>query len=60
LSQLNTHIVEELDTGVIVTADDGRVRLINQAAWRILGDPQLSTRIKLVNLSAALYGGMSG
>lgn len=59
LSQLNTHIVEELDTGVIVTADDGRVRLINQAAWRILGDPQLSTRIKLVNLSAALYGGMA-
>ncbi|MGV6818547.1 MAG: sensor histidine kinase [Thiotrichales bacterium] len=59
LAQLNTHIVEELETGVIVTADDGRVRLINQAAWRILGGPQLPRRIKLVDLSPALYAGMS-
>lgn len=59
LAQLNTHIVEELDTGVVVTADDGRVRLINQAAWRILGDPELPKRIKLVDLSPALYAGMA-
>ncbi len=59
LAQLNTLIVEQMDTGVIVTADDGRVRLINQAAWRILGDPDLPKRIQLATLSASLYAGMS-
>lgn len=59
LSELNTLIVEHMDAGVIVTGDDGRVRLINQAAAQILGKPQVKHIIHLDRLSPALFADLS-
>ncbi len=39
LAQLNETIVQRLEAGVVVVDAEGRVRLANSAAWRILGMP---------------------
>ncbi len=54
LSQLNRHIVEQMDTGVIVAGEDGRVRLINKAAWELLGHDSPKQQVTLGDLSPAL------
>ncbi len=54
LSQLNRHIVEQMDTGVIVAGEDGRVRLINKAAWELLGHDSPRQQVALNDLSPAL------
>jgi two-component system sensor histidine kinase PilS (NtrC family) len=59
LAQLNTHIIERMDAGILVTGDDGRIRLINQAAWQIFGVKIPAPPIRLAELSAGLYAGLS-
>jgi len=39
LAQLNETIVQRLEAGVVVVDAEGRVRLANGAAWRMLGMP---------------------
>jgi two-component system sensor histidine kinase PilS (NtrC family) len=39
LTELSEHIVEHLDSGVIVTDREGQIRLMNQQAWDLLGNP---------------------
>lgn len=39
LSQLNEHIIQRLQSGILVVDEDGRVRLMNQAAWHLIGMP---------------------
>jgi len=59
LAQLNTHIIERMDAGIVITGDDGRIRLINQAAWHIFGIKISEPPIQLTDLSAGLYAGLS-
>ncbi len=59
LAQLNRHIVEQMDTGVIVVGDDDRVRLINKAAWTLLGESNLKQPLKVAELSPILHAGLS-
>ena len=59
LSELNTLIVEHMEAGIIVTGDDGRVRLINQAAAEILGKPHVNHVIPLDRLSPALFDSLA-
>ncbi len=59
LAQLNTHIIERMDAGIVITGDDGRIRLINQAAWQIFGIKIPEPPIQLEELSAGLYAGLS-
>ncbi len=59
LAQLNTHIIERMDAGIVISGDDGRIRLINQAAWQIFGIKIPEPPIQLMELSAGLYAGLS-
>jgi two-component system sensor histidine kinase PilS (NtrC family) len=39
LSKLNEQIIEHIESGIIVIDASGRIRLINQSAWHLLGEP---------------------
>lgn len=39
LAQLNEHIIQRMQSGILVVDEDGRVRLMNQAAWHLIGMP---------------------
>ena len=39
LSQLNEQIIGHMQSGVIVVDERGKVELVNQAAWSLLGEP---------------------
>lgn len=58
LAQLNRHIVEQMDTGVIVAGDDDRIRLINRAAWSLLGEASPKQPMKVADLSPTLHTGL--
>lgn len=59
LAQLNTHIIERMDAGIVVAGDDGRIRLINKASWQIFGKKIPAPPIHLAALSPGLYAGLS-
>ena len=59
LTELNTRIVEQIDTGVIVAGDNGRVWLINQAAWQILGLSGPRPPLQLQALCPGLHASLS-
>ncbi|MBA1146226.1 hypothetical protein H0Z60_04050 [Ectothiorhodospiraceae bacterium WFHF3C12] len=54
LQALNNHIVQRLQTGVVVLDAEGRVRLTNRAARDLLGEQQVPERTELTVLSAEL------
>jgi len=56
LTALNEHILERMQSGVLVVDDDGGIRLINEAAWQLLGSPTEGNPYKLAQLSPALLG----
>lgn len=39
LSQLNDLIIRRMRTGVLVVGGDDRIRMMNEAAWNLLGEP---------------------
>jgi len=41
LSRLNEQIIEHIQSGIIVIDSTGKIRLINQSAWHLLGEPGL-------------------
>ncbi len=59
LTELNTHIVEQIDTGVIVAGDNGRVWLLNRAARQILGLPDPRPPLTLQALCPGLHAALS-
>lgn len=54
LQALNSHIVQRLQTGVLVLDAEGRVRLTNQAARDLLGGGPVGERIPLTAVSGPL------
>ncbi len=54
LSQLNELIIRRMRTGVLVLDSVGHVRLMNEAAWMLLGEPKPDQR-ELEALSAGLH-----
>ncbi len=54
LTALNEHILERMQSGVLVVDDDGGIRLINEAAWQLLGSPTQGNPYKLAQLSPLL------
>lgn len=54
LEALNGHVVQQIQAGVVALAADGRVRLVNPAAWDLLGRPSRATGAALSDLSPAL------
>jgi two-component system sensor histidine kinase PilS (NtrC family) len=41
MSQLTEHIIQRMQTGIIVIDQNNRLRLINQSAWHMLGMPSV-------------------
>jgi len=54
LQALNNHIVQRLQTGVLVLDADGRIRLTNQAARDLLGGGPIGERMPLAAVSGPL------
>lgn len=55
LAELNEHIVEHFNTGLIVAEPHGEIRLINNAAWQLMGHAAGTQLGSLENLSPSLY-----
>jgi two-component system sensor histidine kinase PilS (NtrC family) len=47
MAQLTEYTIQQMRTGVLVVDHDTRVRLINSAAWRLLGSPMVPAHIQL-------------
>ncbi|MDH5446375.1 MAG: HAMP domain-containing histidine kinase [Gammaproteobacteria bacterium] len=54
MAQLTEHVVQRMQTGVIVVDEDMTVRLINASAWQMLGLPPTSKTVRLNQLSDLL------
>ncbi len=55
LAKLNTHIVQRLQAGIIVTDHEHRIRLINETARKLLHAPEASDGQPLNTVSPALF-----
>jgi two-component system sensor histidine kinase PilS (NtrC family) len=55
LAELNQHIIERMQSGLIVVDDEGDIRLMNEAAWGLLGDPQVENPFRLPEVSPELW-----
>ncbi|MEN8128870.1 MAG: ATP-binding protein [Pseudomonadota bacterium] len=55
LAKLNEYIVNRMSSGIIVVDDDARIRLINQAARDLLGQPGAKSQKPLKVASDPLY-----
>jgi len=55
MAEMNEQVIDRMDNGVVVVGDDGRIRLLNQSAWRIMGDPAIQHPMSLNEFSNDLY-----
>jgi len=39
LAQLNDYVIQRIDAGILVIDPEGRIRLMNEAAWYLYGNP---------------------
>lgn len=57
MSQLTEHIIQRMQTGIMVIDQHNRLRLINESAWHMLGMPSVSNNPRLASLNQELnYG----
>ncbi len=54
MAQLTEHVIQRMQTGVIVVDEDLSIRLINEAAWQMLGMPATNKARRLSQLSQDL------
>jgi two-component system sensor histidine kinase PilS (NtrC family) len=54
MEALNEHIVQAMQSGVIAVGADGWIRLMNGAAWNLLGQPERRRDVQLVTTAPAL------
>lgn len=54
MSQLTEHIIQRMQTGIIVIDNDDYIRLINESAWHMLGRPSATYHSRLADLSPDL------
>ncbi|WP_151703795.1 sensor histidine kinase [Nitrincola alkalilacustris] len=54
MAQLTDYIIEQMEVGVMVVDPDGQVRFINNAAWRLSGEPRLPKHAELEDYSEEL------
>ncbi|HBC56797.1 MAG TPA: hypothetical protein DCZ03_06500 [Gammaproteobacteria bacterium] len=55
MQQLNSHIVQRFNSGIVVTQPDGQIKLMNEIAWHLLGYPRRFEASNLEQLSHGLY-----
>ncbi len=54
MSQLTEHIIQRMQTGIIVIDNEERIRLMNESAWYMLGMPSATHHSRLEQLSPEL------
>lgn len=54
LAQLNEHVIQRMQSGIVVVDADLRVRLMNESAWFMLGMPAVNNNAALGQLSVPL------
>lgn len=54
LAQLNEHVIQRMQSGIVVVDADGRVRLMNESAWFMLNMPTMANNPPLEQVSPAL------
>ena len=60
MAQLTDYIIQHMQTGVMVVDPDNRVRLMNSAAWRLLGTPMTPPNSLLQQYSSELQRQLQG
>lgn len=60
LAVLNEHIIERLQSGIVVVDDQGQIRLMNEAAWTLLGDPRTDNPFRLPDICPPLWRVVEG
>lgn len=58
LEQLNDYIIQHMRTGILVVDSENRIRLINDAAWYLLGMPDARTGKQLKQACPPLFDSM--
>jgi len=54
MAQLTEHIIQRMQTGIIVVDDENNLRLINESAWYMLGMPSMPNNINISQLNDEL------
>lgn len=54
MSQLTEHIIQRMQTGIIVIDNQQRLRLVNESAWHMIGMPSVENKPHLSSLNAEL------
>jgi len=54
MAQLNEHIIQRMQAGMLVVDDDSQIRLMNQSAWHLLGMPISGPQPALEDVSLEL------
>ena len=54
MAELTEHIIQRMQTGILVIDQDNHVRLMNEAAWQMLGMPSSSREHTLQDISPEL------
>jgi two-component system sensor histidine kinase PilS (NtrC family) len=58
MAELNAHIIDRMESGIIVANDQGHVHLINESAWNLVGNPDTDNPSALSHLSPRIYAAM--
>lgn len=54
LTQLNEHVIQRMQSGIIVVDSDHRVRLMNESAWHMLSMPTVRDRARIDEIAPNL------
>lgn len=60
MAQLTEHIIQRMQTGILVVDNDNDIRLINESAWHILGMPSTRKPPNLVKIVPELAHQVNG
>ena len=55
LAKLNEHLINRMESGMMVVDEDNTIKMHNHAAWKLLGQPEINEQTKLLDISTPLF-----
>ena len=55
LAKLNEHLINRMEAGIMVVDEDSTIKMHNQAAWKLLSQPEINEQTKLLDISVPLF-----